>query len=118
MKEVKFVNLTDHPICIMTDNGGVTIKPSGVVARVKFRYYPASQVIHEGVVINQALETIANVSGLPDPQDGVIYLVSQIVARVEFCRRREDVMAPDTRNSIRNASGGVVAVGGLVRYEP
>jgi hypothetical protein len=54
------------------------------------------------------------VDGLPEPQDGVIFVVSGMVLDA-LGSTRPDVVAPDTgADAIRNEKGHIVAVMGFV----
>ena len=108
---MKFVNLTPHPIRVLDVHGAEhEFVPSGQVARV-------GQVTHEmpelsgfRVRTNQS----GTISGLPEPQDVVIYLVSGFV--LAACRGREDVLAPDTGpDCLRDENGHITAVRGFLR---
>jgi hypothetical protein len=94
----RFVNLTPHAIklgiaqpegegeCVF-DN----IPTSGAVARVATA--PGNLVFHAGVEVHSA-PTFGEVEGLPAPQEGVIYIVSGLVAG--RCVGRGDVVSPGT----------------------
>ncbi|RME25645.1 MAG: hypothetical protein D6800_07370, partial [Candidatus Zixiibacteriota bacterium] len=56
---------------------------------------------------------LGDVEGLPDPQDGTVYLVSSMV--LSAVRGRRDVVAPDTGpTAIRDETGRITAVTRLV----
>jgi len=86
---VSVLNLTPHPIVFVGDDGRVsaTYEPSGPAARVTIESVPAPVEVLEyagkfyGLPV-QIMEsaTTADVTGLPDQQDGVLIIVSQMVA--------------------------------------
>jgi hypothetical protein len=99
----KFINLTPHTINI---NDGAAYAASGVVARVANNHTPFDA---DGVASIEWGE----VTGLPAPQDGVIYIVSGLVAQAA---KRQDVVSPASGhpNVIRN-NGQIVSVPGFIR---
>lgn len=59
-----------------------------------------------GIAVTRAV--YGDITGLPEPQEGVIYIVSALVA---LAARREDVLFPGP--AIRDAEGRIVACRGL-----
>lgn len=108
---MRFVNLTPHPIKVQDVHGFVhEFAPSGQVARVGQVTSEMPELAGFRVRTNQS----GPVSGLPDPQDGVIYLVSGFV--LAAARGRDDVLAPDTGpDCLRDANGHITAVRGFLR---
>ena len=96
------INLTPHAITFLDGNNSVlaTIEPSGVVARASQTRERVSEV--NGIPVNQC--SYGAVIGLPDPQDGTIYLVSALTAQA--CRNRSDVFIVD--DAVRNESGQII----------
>jgi hypothetical protein len=78
-----FINLTPHTINL---TNGAAYAASGQVARVSSTHTPFDA---DGVASIQWGE----VTGLPAPQDGVIYIVSALVAQAA---KRSDVVSPAT----------------------
>lgn len=106
------INLTPHAITIEKSDGTqITVSPTTPAARVQQQHVllPAVDDIPVSHVVYGLVEN------LPDPQPDTIYVVSAMVA--QQCRNRDDVLAPDTgATAIRDASGQIVAVRGLVKY--
>lgn len=99
----KFVNLTPHAINL---NNGDTLPPSGVVARVSAAY----SVFDADGVCNQVF---GDVQDLPDPQDGVLYIVSALVLAASD---RGDLVAPATGHPDCIRENGLIkSVPGFVR---
>lgn len=98
-----FVNLTPHAIVIV---GGPTLPPSGALARCATKSVPAGEF--GGV----ALSTTAYgaVEGLPEPAEGVLYVVSALVRAA--VPHRADVASPG--DLVRDAAGAVIGCRGLV----
>ena len=97
---MKFVNLTPHSISFQRSDGTVfCVEPSGSVARCTVTSSPAGEV--EGIPVIES--AFGAVTGLPEPVDGTVYLVSSLV--LSAVRNREDVMAPSDFDFVRNGSG-------------
>lgn len=100
------VNLTPHQINIIADDGKVvSIPPSGQVARVAQTREPRGSI--DGITVTYS--TFGDVEGLPDPQDGVIYVVSGLV--LSAVPDRTDVFAPG--EAVRDGEGRVIGARGL-----
>lgn len=97
-----FVNLTPHAIVI----GSLTIPASGVVARCAAKTSPAGEV--DGVTLVRT--EFGAVENLPDPEDGVVFVVSALVRAA--VPSRTDVASPG--DLVRNEAGQVVGCKNLV----
>lgn len=115
----KVINLTPHDIVVQDSNGGSTTFPaSGNVARVastpgELVRYAASDVPVYGYPVYGPVE------GLPDPKDGIMYIVSLL--SLSQCSGRDDVVSPGTGpydGAIRNEKGEVVAVTRFIAAPP
>lgn len=106
---ITIINLTPHVVRL---NDGREFPPSGNVARVSSEYSEWSDAHIEGVPT--CVTTFGDVIGLPDPQDGVAYIVSGMV--MSACPNRLDIMAPATghKDCVRK-DGQVVSVPGFIR---
>jgi len=120
------INLTPHAISIADAAGSIllTVPASGTIARRAVTTAPAGTVgvrvpAREGdedeILDFPVLATqYGAVTGLPDPQPGVTYLVSALV--LAGVQGRPDVVAPDTgAGAVRDAAGRILAVKGFVR---
>jgi len=104
------VNLTLHSIIVETADGRTEFAPSGQVARVASRAEAAGEV--DGIPVTRTI--FGPVEGLPEPQAGVTFVVSSLVAaRVP---ERADVVAPDTGPTAIREKGQVIAVRGFQRF--
>lgn len=90
MALAKLVNLTGHPLTL-TDGTKIVTLPSSGRARVESKKKKARRIIFDGLEIEIINVFRDQITGLPDPQEGVIYVVSGIVADTAD---REDVVAP------------------------
>lgn len=103
------INLTPHAITFLDGNNSVlaTIEPSGTIARASQTREAVGEV--NGIVVNQC--SYGSVTGLPDPQDGTIYLVSALTAQA--CRDRSDVFITD--DAVRDDSGRIIGCRAIAR---
>ena len=104
---IQFVNCTPHAIKL---NDGRVFEPSGSIARV-------SQTISDFDEDGIATQSFGAVTGLPEPQDGVIYIVSAMVLGRAQAEGRTDVVAPATghKNCVRDEGGRIVSVPGFLK---
>ena len=106
---MKFINLTQHDLTIVLENGNDLVLPaSGEVARVTFSTQQVDEV--DGIPIFKTVYE-PEVTGLPEPQDNVIYIASSMAAQTV---RRQDVLAPT--KLIRGNDGQVIAAGGFATF--
>jgi len=110
MNSVKLINLTPHPINLVTHTGStLEIAPSGQVARLGEHYSDVSRVDVDGARIRLVRKGLNDVQGLPDPQEGVLYIVSAIVCNAE--PYRDDLVY--ACDFVRNDKGQIVAARAL-----
>jgi hypothetical protein len=117
MTHPTLVNLTPHPIGLSVDGVVSTIPASGTVARVAASPGAQSTTLH-GVPVFFA-PRFGDVEGLPEPQEGVVFLVSLLVGNAlrEVGTIRPDVLCPGTGPQdapVRDEQGRIVAVTRLV----
>lgn len=105
---MNIVNLTPHMLNVRrTDGTWLDVPPSGQVARVSENRTHVQVQGFDGIAVTVA--TYGQVENLPDPQDGVIFIVSALV--LQRVPHRRDVFAPGTL--IRNDAGQPVGCDGL-----
>lgn len=127
IKSKKIVNLTPHQINFIiryaleigrnelgtpkyvTEERSYSIPPSGVVARCKVDRQIIDSFILEDVdgwdiTVPVTSARFGEVEGLPEPEEGVIYIVSNMVAQA--VPDREDVFFPD--DIVRDEHGNVI----------
>lgn len=107
---MKIVNLTPHAVTLRSPQGeDTTIPPSGTVARTKV--IPGAVFNVEGIPVPVAYpDCQGGVEGIPDPEKGVVYIVSALVG---IAIQRPDVFTLGTGpkdGAIRNEKGHIVAV--------
>lgn len=100
------VNLTPHDVNVVVGDDVLTLPKSGTVARV------ASTSVHVGNlngVVPLFATTFGDVTGLPDPVPGTVFLVSGLVKAA--VPGRADVLAP--ADLVRDDAGNVKGCKGL-----
>lgn len=102
------INLTPHDITI-TNSKTVTIKPSGL-ARCE-ETSEEIKVVEDWIPVFKT--TYGKVSGLPEPKENTIYVVSARVAQAlkETNPERTDVMIP--AKTLRDSEGNIIGCTGL-----
>lgn len=108
---MKLVNLTPHAVRVILPDGSEKVfQPSGTVARVRTEETPSGEL--EGIpLVSRAWAGLE----MPEPEPGVVFLVSSLVLEAAKAAGREDVVAPDTGATAVRENGQVVAVRRLVR---
>ena len=100
-------NLTPHALVfVLADGSSRSIAPSGAVARCRTVNSPAGDA--EGIPL--ARVSYGAVEGLPEPAEGVLYVVSALVRAA--VPGRSDVASPG--DLVRDPAGNVIGCRGLV----
>lgn len=107
---VRFINLTPHQLNILTPDGERVFPASGLVARVVTAQHPGPVVGG----IPTVLTCMGDVHGLPDPEPGVVFIVSGMVAAL--VSHRSDVFSPGPL--VRDERGQPIGAAGLSRTVP
>ena len=108
-----FINRTPHAIVIRTDNGDITLEPTGVVARVVTKEYTVGTV-EGGIPIVKRI--FGEVQGIDDLPDDAICIVSSLVLEAAKAKGVSyNLYAPDTGpTAVRDEKGQIVAVTRLI----
>lgn len=112
--ETKFINLTPHTVNIFNAEGlEIMTVPSTGVARSTERRKDIAPIL--GVDIAEI--EYGDVVNLPEPEEGVYYIVSIITADQIYIHtgRHEDILITGT--PIRNASGAIIGCTGLSKVK-
>ena len=114
---MNLMNLTPHPINLRGPDGAdTTLPPSGTVARVTST--PGAPAAVAGIAVPVfGRDTFGEVTGLPAPEEGTLYLVSALVGGA-VAGTRDDVLVPGTGpqdGAVRDDAGRIVAVTRLKR---
>lgn len=107
----KLINLTPHPIVLMDTNGQVveTIESTGF-ARAKQENTSIGSV--NGFPLSQV--RFGEPEGMPAPQDGVLFVVSQITANaLKDQGRTEDILIVD--QAVRDDQGRIIGCRGFAK---
>ncbi len=107
---MKLLNYTPHTLNIHTDDGVMELAPSGEVARVSVQMGAAETLSFNGYIVPTFVPTYGEVTGLPDPVEGVGYIVSGLVASAA---KRDDVFSPG--ELVRDNGGKPIGCKGLKR---
>lgn len=102
----KIVSVLPHEITVRLNGRDVVIPPSGQLARVATSTREIATV--DGIPIVATL--FGEIVGLPEPQPGVLYLGSTLLAQAAAREGRTDVVSPDTGPTAIRENGRPVAV--------
>jgi len=112
------INLTPHIIKL---NSGKEFPPfwilrSGTVARVsaQFSLTTSPELLKEEIYIYTV--EYGEIEGLPEPEEGKLYIVSAMVLEAGKRIGRNDLLAPATGHpeTIRNERGEIISVPGFI----
>ena len=105
---MEFINLTPHALTVhRVDDSVIIIPASGNVARVS--QHDVRDEVVDGIEINHS--QLGEVEGLPQAEDGKIFIVSRLVATA--VKDRLDVVVPGIL--LRDEQGRVVGCKGFAR---
>lgn len=102
---MNIINLTPHTVNIMHNDVETTIEPYGIVARCTVN----EELIGYVNDIPVYKTVMGDVVYLPEPKDGVVFIVSRVVA--EAAKGRDDLYIPT--KSIRDSAGRIIGCEGL-----
>jgi len=112
---MKLINLTPHTITLRGADGNDTVLNSE--GRAVLKQTPGQLVEVEGIPVPVSTPaTGGEITGVPDPEEDTIYIVSYPVA--SFIKR-PDVLSPGTSpqdGAIRDDAGRIIAVTRLIRH--
>ena len=106
--QVSLINLTPHTINFVQDGEVVLSVESSGLARVSSTTTVVGQFEINGVEIPRTHTVYGEVEGLPDPQTGVIYVVSGMIvsALAQQGIHRDDLFVPGQQ--VRDEQGRVI----------
>lgn len=104
---MKIINLTPHTINLYRGGEMIMAIPSSGVARVSV----TSQIIGEVCGFPVRRNVYGEIIGLPDPEEGTMYIVSALVAQA--AKDRRDLLLVD--DTVRNAEGQIIGCRGFAR---
>lgn len=105
-------NLTPHTVQILWAGDGFEIEPSSPPARCAVETEIVDTIsVWDGFLVPVTRPRFGAVTGLPDPEDGVGYIVSRVVAEARPDRR--DLYIPD--QLVRDNQGRIVGCRALAQ---
>lgn len=109
------INVTPHSITILAADRTVllTLPPSGQVARCAVTRAPVGAIEVAGVTIPVSSTTFGALEGLPDPQEGVVYICSLVAHQAAVAAGRTDTVSPG--ELVRGEGGQPLGCLGLSR---
>lgn len=100
------INLTPHVLNVLKSDGSThVIEPSGKTARVSAKQIVADTV--DGIEIFR--QEFGEVVDLPEPQEGILFVVSRMVK--DRVPNRNDVLVPGV--AVRDEQGRIIGANGL-----
>lgn len=106
----KIINLTPHALTFLDDANNVVLTvPSSGIARAGQTRVHVRDVDVGGVSLPVCRSTYGAVDGLPEMQDGVVYVVSALTAQA--CPERPDVYITD--DPVRDEAGRIIGCRGI-----
>jgi len=113
---MELINLTPHTVTVVDgDNNVIVAIPSSGVARASQQDVPAGSIEFDSASIPVVRTEFGGVE-LPEPTEGVVYIVSMITAQAAKAvgRSVEDLLFP-SGIPIRDANGQIIGVRALAR---
>ena len=104
-------NLTAHPVMIVGERDSIVLPASSSPPRISDEIARSTSVVVDQVHIPVCDVAAGTVSGLPEPQDGVLFVVPRIVAAA--CPDRTDLVIPF--DDVRDHAGRVIGCRALAR---
>ena len=103
---MKLINCTPHTINIMDNDNNIilSIPASGTLIRVSQTTTDAGTITADGIDIPITDNTFGDVVGLPSQQDGVVLIVSAMVASA--CKTRTDLAL--VNQAVRDDKGRII----------
>lgn len=120
MRKVTLMNCTPHEIVVRSEDGAVlySIAPSGNIARADGVRKHVEDLILDmraghGKPVPVCRVSYGSLTGLPEPHDGVLYVVSVLAAQAAKAVGRSDVLVVD--QAVRDEQGRVIGCRGFAR---
>lgn len=104
-------NLTAHPVTIVGENDSVILPAGTSPPRIADEVVRSSSVAIGQLAVPVRDIVAGSVSGLPEPQEGVLLVVPRIVATA--CSHRTDLVIPF--DDVRDHAGRVIGCRALAR---
>lgn len=107
---MKVINLTSHEVNVYDYSGKLikTYMPSGLEARINYGW---ERIDYDDDIVPIVIQKDTQVVELPEPMEGVMFIVSSYV--FNYCSDRKDLLAPANRIKI---DGRVIGCGSLMAH--
>jgi len=106
---MKVINMTPHAIKVINEKKEKIYEPCGEIVRLIMESKVVDEVdgfeIKENVIVGH---------NLPEPKEGVYLIVSAMVLSA-LKNQRNDLIAPNTNEAIRDEQGRIIAVKSFTR---
>ena len=114
---MEIMNLTPHEVSIVDEDGNVIVKiaPSGVVARARQTDEIVGEVVVDGQTVTLVESVFGEVEGLPEPAEGVAFIVSFITVSAARAHGRSTADLLTTSGPVRDAEGRIIGCRALAR---
>lgn len=108
---IKIINCTPHDVNLITENGNITFPKSGIIPRLTESQQKINSVAVNGIEIDIMEKSFLEPEGLPEPQEGTIFIVSALVAGA--VKGRDDLVVPN--DTVRDEEGRIIGCRSLAR---
>ena len=108
---MKLKNLTPHNVVIVINDSKKIVIPSDGIARVTEEKNATPSIDVDGVIIETFVSSFGEVENLPPQEDGVMVIVSALVASA--AKDRNDLLVPG--ELVRDDGGNIVGCKSLRR---
>lgn len=110
---MKTINCTPHAIVLIVGDRTFEIPPSGIVPRCKTARNVVDEVEVEGIAVPITETVMGELEGMPEAEEGTLYIVSMLAATAARRLGRTDVVVPD--DAVRDKDGKIVGCRALAR---
>lgn len=116
---IEIVNLTPHPFTLYHNGQPVMELPKAAqparvaVERDLVKQFSIRRLGGGYQTVSVYASTFGDIQHLPEPEDGVVYVASRIVATAASEQGRTDVLCPD--ETVRDPEGRIVGCRSLAR---
>lgn len=107
---IKFLNLTPHPLNIFNETGALVLRLDPAPNMRTPRVVQLDRTVGDLDGIPLYRSEFGTVSNLPPPQEGVVYIVSRMV-RQAVPPTRTDIVCPG--GALRDERGNIIGARGL-----
>jgi|BioPla2DNA2_1021312.scaffolds.fasta_scaffold03838_2 hypothetical protein len=118
-KNIKVVNCTPHDVVIVKEDDFYVIEKSGIIPRLKEVQTKLNEINFQATKLDEVRDisvdivqkSFNEIEGLPEKQEGTIYVVSALVAGA--AKDRDDLFVPN--DTVRDENGRIIGCRNLAR---